>query len=310
MTTKDDKVDDKVDTKVEPGATDETGKYTDEGLDALVDELKADDGKEPEVKKDEKKEPEVKKEDDDKREAMIPRKRFDEVNSRLQALEQAARQPNTQQQEAPVTVATLRADLKTERTAWQKAIFDNDADAASKHLGNIDILEEHIDQARDDTSVNAARQLSSDDIKYDNLLASTIKDFDVIDKGSKNFDQTVVNEMFEMRESYVARGYSQADALQQSVKYILQPNANKKQVKKTTDDRTTDARKNTVDALQRQPSNVADLGGATDTGGTGNAMGIDVTRLTLEQFDRLPDEVKVKLRGDSIGDQHLDRRSA
>jgi hypothetical protein len=310
MTTKDDKVDDKVETKVEPGATDETGKYTDEGLDALVESIKADDKTDDkaddkvEVKKDDK------EDDETKREAMIPRRRFDEVNGRLQALEARLNHPDTAMPDKPVTVTTLRADLKGERAAWQKAIFDNDKEAASLHLGNIDVLEEHIDQARDDTSVNAARQLSSDDIKYDNLLVKTIKDFDVIDKNSENFDQTVVNEMFEMRESYVARGYSQAEALQQSVKYILQPQANIKKVKTTTDDRQVDARKNTVDALARQPANVADLGGATDTGGPGNVLGIDITRLTMEQFDRLDEDVKVKLRGDTIGDQHLDRRSA
>lgn len=292
---------------VEPGAVDETGKYTDEGLDALVESLKKDPEVKEEVKDVVEEEEQEEEEKKTKREKMIPRSRFDEVvqeNQRLKASQM--KQATT----GVPTLASLRTDLKKARSDWQQAIFDNDAKAASTFLSLIDTIEENIDQARDDTTTSVARALTSDDIKYDNLLDNAMKEYDVINKASDDYDQTVVNEMVEMRESYIARGYSQADALQQSIKYILKPHKSAKTVKDVTDTRKTSARKNTVDALKRQPSNVADLGGATDTGGPGNVLGIDITRLTIEQFDRLPDDVKAKLRGDTITDEHLDKRRA
>jgi hypothetical protein len=308
--------DDKVDDTVKPGEVDaETGKYTDDGLDALVETLKADDKKPADTDDDESGDKKAAKkadetDDSDKREKFIPRSRFDEVVNENQRLKAAQTTRSTAKTDVPPTVAELRNTLKETRGKWQQAIFDNDASVAQGYLADIDILEERIDDTRDADNTNAARVLSSDDIKYDNLLASALASHPVIDKTSEDFNQQVVTDMFEMREAYVSRGYSQTDALQQSIKFVLGPLGSTKKVKETGKKRTTEARKNTVDALTRQPADVNDVGGASDAGGKDSTLGIDINRLTMEQFDKLPEEVKVKLRGDVITDEHLDRRSA
>lgn len=297
----------KEETKVtEPGATDpNTGKYTDEGLAELLKKLKTE-GTEESNEGDKGKEDKKESKKDDQ---MIPKSRFDEViNERNRLREQLQGAPKKEEppsNKAP-SVDDLRKELATKRKEWQKAIFDNDQDTADNLLSEMDQLEVNIDEARLSESESMTRALSADDVRYDALLEQLQEQYPIINKGSDDFDQKVVSEMFDMREAYIARGFSQTDALKKARDYILKPLGPTKPNTDTQNERSSNSRKNLADALTRQPPNAADLGAPADAGMS--KLGIDISRLTPEQFDKLDEETKAELRGDKLTEEHMKNR--
>lgn len=292
--------------EIEPGQTDpDTGKYTDEGIAALVEKIKAGnvEVKDKEPEKDSEPEPEVGKD------KMVPISRLNEViDERNRLREQVNSKSNLQQTtQTPAneskSIDDLRGNLRSKRTEWQAAIFDNDADKAAKLLAEMDSLEEQIDDIRINEASSMTRVQSADDVRYDNLLDKLKADYPVIDKSSDDFDQKIVTEMYNMREAFIAKGDLQSEALEKAARYILQPLGNPKKAKETAETRVGDSKKNLADALTRQPTNVADLGASADA--VNNEFGIDINRLTPDQFDKLPEDIKTKLRGDEIKEHHL-----
>jgi len=292
----DKKVDDKSDAK--PGETGEDGKYTDEGLEALVKDIIKKDAKEDD-KKDDKKADDKKDDKKDDKEQMVPISRLNTVIDERNKLRQQVTAPAD---DKLPTVQELRDELNIKRGEWQAAIFDNDKDKAQSLLAEMNTLEVTIDDTRQAESESSTRAMSADDIKYDTLLATLQKDYPALDKTSDDFDQEVVTEVFNMREAYIVAGYSQTDALNTAAKYILKPDT--KKVKETTTKRKDDSKKSLTDALSRQPADVSDVGAAADAINN-NKFGIDINRLTTEQFDKLDDKIKQQLRGDVVEEHHL-----
>jgi hypothetical protein len=279
--------------EVPPGQLGDDGKYTDEGIAALVDKIAKGDDESKEEKKAEKK---AEKKD----EKMVPISRLNEVINERNKLRDQVGKPAPVAKDAPPTVAQLRTQLNTKRTEWQKALMDNDADVATALLSDLNKLEAQLDDTRSAEVRDTSRALSADDIKYDALLEKLLTDFPIIDKTSDTFDQEVVTEVYDMREAYIAAGHTQTEALKMASKYVLQPRVKQRKVK----ERTTDSKRVLVDALDRQPTDVSDVGDSADKINN-NKFGIDITRLKPEQFDKLSPEIKSELRGDKVQEHHL-----
>lgn len=294
-----------------PGQVGEDGKYTDEGLAALVDQIakgdKADDKADPAPAKEAKK-PDTTDDADDKGEKMVPISRLNAViDERNRLRDQVGKVVQQTPQDKLPTVDELRAQHKTKRKEWQKAVFENEPEKADSLLDEMDALEAAIDDARFDEVNSTTRAQSADDIRYDNLLEKYMEQYPMINKQSKDFDQSIVTEMFEVREAFIAKGLPWSQALEKAHNLVLKPLAASKKVKDTSDTRTSESKKNLADALTRQPANVSDLGSAADSINN-NKFGIDINRLTMEQFDKLPDDIKSKLRGDTLEEHHLGNR--
>lgn len=291
--------------EAKPGDFDpETGKYTDDGIDALVDQIKNRSKKKGDDLDEDEDPPPTKKDDDTK---MVPISRLNEVIEERNRLRQQVTAPvaPVAKKDAPPTVEELRTQLSSKRKEWQKAIFDNDADKADSLLSEMDKLETTIDDVRLSETANATRVQSADDVRYDNLLEQMLTEYPIIDKSSPDFDQNVVTEIYDMREAYIARGLSQTDALKKARDYILKPLATNKKVKDVKKERTDSSKRSLADALSRQPANVSDLGASSDA--VNNDYGIDIKRLTPEQFEKLPEDVKADLRGDALKEHHMGR---
>jgi hypothetical protein len=294
------------DKTVTPGETGEDGKYTDEGLAALVDQIaKGETDDKTTQEADDKTDV-----DDDDKEQMVPISRLNKVIDERNKLREQVSKPQPQQQvqqEAIPTIDDLRKEHKAKRKEWQKAVFDNDSDKADSLLDEMDALEAAIDDARFDEVSTTTRAQSADDIRYDNLLEQYQKEYPVIDKSSDNFDQSIVTEMFEVREAFIAKGLPWSKALEKAHNLVLKPLGTKKKASDTKENRESESKKNLADALTRQPANVADIGDSADANNH-KKFGIDISRLTMEQFDKLPDDIKTKLRGDTLEEHHLGNR--
>lgn len=294
--------------EVTPGQTGEDGKYTDEGLAALVEKISKGEVEVPEATKDASDDGEEETKET-KEEQMVPISRLNKViDERNRLREQVNTKPVQQtEQSSEPTVSDLKQQHKTKRQEWQAAVFENDQEAANKLLDEMDALEEAIDEARLNEVSTTTRAQSADDIRYDNLLEKYMEQYPIIDKNSDDFDPKIVSEMFEVREAFIARGLPWSQALEKAHNLILKPLGATKKVTETTEQRTTSSKKNLADALSRQPANVADVGASADAVNN-NKFGIDISRLTVEQFDKLPDELKTKLRGDALEEHHLGNR--
>lgn len=297
-------------TEVAPGETGEDGKYTDEGLAALVDQISKGETETKETSTEDKGAEETKETKTEKKEEqMVPISRLNEVISeRNQLREKINTRPiaTTEQTKVP-TVEELRAEHKTKRQEWQTAVFENDQETATKLLNELDDLENSIDEARLNEVSDTTRAQSADDIRYDNLLESYKKKYPAIDNDSEDFDKGLVTKVFEVREAFIAAGNTWSQALEKAHELVLAPLGSTKKVEETTETRTTEGKRNLADALTRQPANVADVGSSADAVNN-NKFGIDISRLTVDQFDKLPDEVKSKLRGDTLEEHHVANR--
>lgn len=275
------------------------GQMTDEEVQAAVEKLLGQ-GEDDEQIEDE-------NEKDDEQDHMIPKSRFDQALSKkdqemkeLQAKldELAQRIPQPRQEERTDPAKEIRDLIYENEDRYEAAIADNDLKAAKEIRRVLNEQRDELIELKISEATRTARYASSDDMKYDAYLENLEAQHPAIQQDHEDFDQGKVNELIELRDAYLARGSTQFDALKKASKYVLgEPKTSQKQVDENVESRTKAARRGALDAVKKTPA----LGdNARGTKGPDNALGLDPTKLSQEQFAKLPVDALAQLRGDTL----------
>lgn len=162
-----------------------------------------------------------------KRDAVIPRARFDEVNAKLHAEREE--------------VERLRAEL-TARTAVEQVATGVDVDALEDSYFDA-ILEGDKDRAREiRASINreiytkaeaasaaaVSRQLTEREAKtsFEKTVSQTVADYPFLDSTSAAANSDAIADVVEWRDLYIARGDNPATALQKAAAKVAPLYAN------------------------------------------------------------------------------------
>jgi hypothetical protein len=274
------------------------------------DSLNTDEPKEevkPEPKAEEKKaEPET---PEPKQSAHIPKSRFDEViaernaerersaelERRIQALEASSK---PREAEAPKVEAK---DVDALELEYANLMLEGDVEKAVKLRGQINAeIRRQAEEAADQRA--AQREAAQTQKAITNELQATAnqieKDYPYL---STEDGEMVVPQITALRDAYIAKGMKPAEALRKAADFIA-PRFDPEPKQESKDDEKPEPKQDTraAAAIARgikdsaaQPPQMSGVGNRSmDT------VKRDVTRMSEDEFDSLPESEKRKMRGD------------
>ena len=265
---------------------------------------------------------------DDKRESSIPRSRFDEVNERrkiaeatmarqaeeLEALRAASKQGQQQQDQAEEQGAkVVEFDFEAKEGEYLDAVMEGDTDKAKSIRREINTaLTTQIRQ----NSLAEARELvraESQQQRVSEAAEAVISAYPLLDSTSKDADQDAIADVVDLRDTYIRRGKDPVQAMIDAANKVARMNGwkpadensgdgdddsdgnNTRQAPKNGS-RTEDRRAQSVSrgaAAQRNQPDIRSGVGQRVKEGT-----LDVSKMSDDEFERLSETEKSRLRGD------------
>lgn len=231
---------------------------------------------------------------------MIPKRRLDDVLAKQRKAEQEAAELRKQLLEAQEKAnAQPDVDIKALSKSRNEAILDGDLDKAAE-------LDEQIYNART-TGGNSAEQLSIEEIEERVSMKLELKttvdtvfgQYPQFDTNSDQFDEDLNNEALVFQQAYLNQGYSPAEAVRRAADAalrVVRPDLMQSSEPKkapVVEKRKTNVKKN-VEAANSQPPKL----NQGESGGKSSSEMVDITKLTDEEFDALPEATRARLRGD------------
>jgi hypothetical protein len=304
-----------------PTGDDADGSVSDDDFDAALEALKGkknadaepDDDVDPKAVADADADDDA--DDDDKKDSpTIPKSRFDEATGKLKKqIEELEAKLQNQQQPAPrqndkpqlTELQQTRADLSEAREIYEKALIENDVETAADARAMIEQLEEESLALVAQQAVEQARTTSSADRAYETALAKLEATHPVIDPDSDDFDRAVMQRVARISSALQASGTSAVDALKEAADLVLPKVAPEKKADETDDrrdpnnllrDRAKNDRKTAAKTAATQGQDLSDIG--SSRGSTEPV--IKPSKLSQDQFAKLPEEVLKQLRGDVV----------
>ncbi len=233
---------------------------------------------------------------------MVPKARLDEVLAKQKALQKQLDEinaANEKAQEAPESY-----DFDAKEVEYQNMVLDGETEKAVALRREIrkaerEQLEYEMRQEMSQT-VNQDRQMTA----LQQAANAMEEAYPVFDNNSEEFDQEMTNEVVELRDAFIMKGYEAVDALSKAVKYVVkdhdldkpQGSAPSLAGKAQKTDEVARKRAEVSKKLRAAEAQPPELPGESSS--THGEKGIDLATLTEEEFDALPEATLRRLRGD------------
>lgn len=285
---------------------------------------------EPEPESEVKAEPEAKTEtktedkptDAEDKPQTIPKHRFDEVNERRKIAEDRITELESQQA-APVAEETQPTDTTPEgfnfaakEDEYMDAVLDGRKEDALSLRGEIraaekaEVASEAAETAQQITTY--AQQKEQLQTEIDSLQ----KTYNFLDINNKEaYDVDITQEVLDLYESQVLKGYDLATAMRRASRYVLsahnklevsgsssnepapEPNETAKEIAKRAQKIKSDK---AAAATQNAAPDINSTGSSSHEAGLSSTAN-DIGRMTDDEFAALPDSKLAELRGDVVG---------
>jgi hypothetical protein len=240
----------------------------------------------------------------------IPKERLDqEIQKRRAAEQRAAERIAELEREvaaraSTADVAKLERDIAKLDGEYDDAIADGDKAKAKEIKANLRLLERQLTRAESRADAAMAKTAAVSELKYDMALSAIELEHPRVNPDSDEFDKDVAAEVAELIDAFKQKGMDPTAALRKAIKYVLgdpKP-ADNRDVEKNglREARAMEARKKAAAAADRTPANLAKNGKDSDTAGGGTPSAKHIARMSQDEFAKLDDAAKAKLRGDDI----------
>lgn len=260
----------------------------------------------------------------EKKEAKIPKSRFDEqvgkeraareaAERRAEALEkQLSEQATNTQQSADIQALEDQATALYAKA--DEVLLDGDAKAAAELRNQARKIDKQVSAIEADarSRVTSSNVLEAD--RLESAIARLEADHPVLNPKSEMFDKSLVTYVLAEQQLLVkTEGYSPSAAMALAAQNVLgrfNPAASEagdgeeadekaKGLSKAAEERKTAQVRKNLSAAKAQPSNMKDVGLDSDKAGQNTGLP-DVTKLSQEEFNALPEKTRARLRGDEL----------
>tara|TARA_R110000796_G_scaffold21290_2_gene62744 strand:+ start:3927 stop:4928 length:1002 start_codon:yes stop_codon:yes gene_type:complete len=255
------------------------------------------------VAEDEIEEPEVEAAKPSKK-PMVPKARLDEVLAKQKALQKQLDEvnaANVKAEEAPETY-----DFDAKEVEYQNMVLDGEsakAVALRREIRKAERAELEFEMRQEmSQTVNQDRQQTA----LQQAANAMEEAYPVFDRNSDTFSEDMTNEVVELRDAFMMKGYEAVDALSKAVRYVVKDNdlgesgqeAPSLAGKATKTDelakkRATVSRK--LKAAEAQPPELPGESSAMHGEKTSN-----LSDMTEEEFAALPEATLKRMRGDIL----------
>jgi hypothetical protein len=245
---------------------------------------------------------------------MIPQTRFNEAVGKERGRAEMAeaelnkyRQRDAQQQQAE-NFEESQAKVKEMLTQHSKLLADGDLDKASEVMGDVLQLRDDMQNARMDRQADNARNSAKVEVQYDSTVEKLEAEYPEINPDSESFDQVAVRQVQMMVTGIMqSEGKNPAEALLEATNILLKPAKEAAGLREKPSEevveaglrRTQQQIDKNIKAAAAQPPATGEVGADHDkTGGPLDAS--TVTKMSWDEFVKVPDAELAKMRGDYI----------
>ena len=235
---------------------------------------------------------------------MVPKARLDEVLAKQKALQKQLDEINAANEKAEEAPESYDFDAK--EVEYQNMVLDGETEKAVA-------LRREIRKAERDTLEYEMRQEMSQTVNQDRQMtalqqaANAMEDaYPVFDRNSDDFNEDMTNEVVELRDAFMMKGYEAVDALSKAVKYVVkdhdldqaQESAPSLAGKAQKSDELAKKRAQVSRKLKAADAQPPELPGESSSNHGEKAL--DLSTMTEEEFDALPEATLKRLRGDIL----------
>ena len=235
---------------------------------------------------------------------MVPKARLDEVLAKQKALQKQLDEINAANEKAEEAPESYDFDAK--EVEYQNMVLDGETEKAVA-------LRREIRKAEREQLEYEMRQEMSQTVNQDRQMtalqqaANAMEDaYPVFDRNSDDFNEDITNEVVELRDAFIMKGYEAVDALSKAVKYVVKDH-DLDQAQESVPSLAGKAQK--TDELAKKRAQVSKKLKAADAQppelpGESSALhgekALDLSTMTEEEFAALPDATIKRLRGDIL----------
>ena len=193
-----------------------------------------------------------------KRDTVIPRARFDEVNAKLHAAREEAEQLRAALEAKASPEPASAVDVDALEDQYFEAILEGDKDKAKGLRSKINAEIYNKAEAASTAAVSASLSQREAKTSFEKAVAQTVTDFPFLDSNSPESSPEAIAEVVEWRDFYIAKGDSPASALQKAAQKVapLYATASPDTQPPATDKRKQAAVANAAKANAAQPPRV------------------------------------------------------
>jgi len=235
---------------------------------------------------------------------MVPKARLDEVLAKQKALQKQLDEINAANEKAEEAPESYDFDAK--EVEYQNMVLDGETDKAVA-------LRREIRKAEREQLEYEMRQEMSQTVNQDRQMtalqqaANAMEDaYPVFDRNSDDFNEDMTNEVVELRDAFMMKGYEAVDALSKAVKYVVkdhdldqaQESAPSLAGKAQKSDELAKKRAQVSKKLKAAEAQPPELPGESSS--NHGEKGLDLSTMTEEEFDALPEATLKRLRGDIL----------
>lgn len=235
---------------------------------------------------------------------MVPKARLDEVLAKQKALQKQLDEINAAKEKAEEAPESYDFDAK--EVEYQNMVLDGETDKAVA-------LRREIRKAEREQLEYEMRQEMSQTVNQDRQMtalqqaANAMEDaYPVFDRNSDDFNEDMTNEVVELRDAFIMKGYEAVDALSKAVKYVVkdhdldqaQESAPSLAGKAQKSDELAKKRAQVSKKLKAAEAQPPELPGESSS--SHGEKGLDLSTMTEEEFDALPEATLRRLRGDIL----------
>lgn len=259
---------------------------------------------EEEVEEEAEEEVEAVEDDKPKKSPMVPKARLDEVLAKQKALQKRLDEINAANEKS--AEAPEAYDFDTKEVEYQNMVLDGETDKAVA-------LRREIRKAERAELEFEMRQEMSQTVQQDRQMtalqqAATAMEeaYPEFNRNSESFNEDLTNEVVELRDAFIIKGYEAVDALSKAVNFVVKDNA---LGTPEPDGSALAAKAKTVDEMAKKRAQVSkklraaeaqppELPGESSS--RGGEKGLDLNTMTEDEFNALPEATLRRLRGDII----------
>jgi len=235
---------------------------------------------------------------------MVPKARLDEVLAKQKALQKQLDEINAANEKAEEAPESYDFDAK--EVEYQNMVLDGETEKAVA-------LRREIRKAERATLEYEMRQEMSQTVNQDRQMtalqqaANAMEDaYPVFNRDSDDFNEDMTNEVVELRDAFIMKGYEAVDALSKAVKYVVkdhdldqaQESAPSLAGKAQKSDELAKKRAQVSKKLKAAEAQPPELPGESSSMHGERAM--DLSAMTEEEFAALPEATLKRLRGDIL----------
>jgi len=235
---------------------------------------------------------------------MVPKARLDEVLAKQKALQKQLDEINAANEKAEDAPEDYDFDAK--EVEYQNMVLDGETEKAVA-------LRREIRKAERATLEYEMRQEMSQTVNQDRQMtalqqaANAMEDaYPVFNRDSDDYNEDITNEVVELRDAFMMKGYEAVDALSKAVKYVVkdhdldqaQESAPSLAGKAQKSDELAKKRAQVNKKLKAADAQPPELPGESSAHHGERAL--DLSTMTEEEFAALPEATLKRLRGDIL----------